>query len=205
MFGHDFPTKASPVKNLFSQPFRAWGSAVSYFRAHCKDKRKKIYPLHESVKSFYFSTWPKIEAIFSQIKGSRHEINLLCDRKYKHEVEENRKVLTPIFGTVVTLRRLGLLFCGHCDDPKYHQKVGEYSTAVVRNYVEFLQFGAKGGDKKLEQHLKTCNKNASYISNISQNDLISCCGQFITGLVVRKLKENQFFSIVADEGSDCSN
>ena len=38
LFGHDFPTKASQVKNLFSQPFRAWVSAVSYFRAHCKGK-----------------------------------------------------------------------------------------------------------------------------------------------------------------------
>ena len=57
----------------------------------------------------------------------------------------------------------------------------------------------------LEQHLKTCSKNASYISKTSQNDLISCCGQFITELVVRKIKENHFFSILADEASDCSN
>ena len=35
--------------------------------------------------------------------------------------------------------------------------------------------------------------------------MISCCGQFITELVVRKIKENQFFSILADEASDCSN
>ena len=56
----------------------------------------------------------------------------------------------------------------------------------------------------LEQHLKNCSKNASYISKNSQNDLISCCGQFITELVVRKIKENQFFSIL-DEASDCSN
>ena len=57
----------------------------------------------------------------------------------------------------------------------------------------------------LGQHLKTCSKNASYISKTSQNDLISCCGQFITELVVRKIKENQFFSILADEASNCSN
>ena len=82
-------------------------------------------PSHESVKSLHFSTWPKLEAIFSQIKGSSHEINLLCDRKYKHEVEENRKILVPIIDTIVTLGRLGLPFCGHRDDSKYHPKVGE--------------------------------------------------------------------------------
>ena len=81
LFGHDFPTKAFRIKNLFSQPFRAWPSAVSYFRAHCEGKKKKIDPSHESVQSLHFSTWPKLEAIYSQIKGSSHEINLLCDRK----------------------------------------------------------------------------------------------------------------------------
>ena len=101
--------------------------------------------------------------------------------------------------------RLGLPFRGHRDDSKYHPKVGEYSTGGVGNFVEFLQFRVRGGDKVLEQHLKTCSKSASYISKTSPNDLISCCGQFITKLVVRKIKENQFFSILADGASDCSN
>ena len=63
----------------------------------------------------------------------------------------------------------------------------------------------RGGDKVLEQHLKTCSKNASCISKTSQNDLISYCGQFITELNARKIKENQCFLILADEASDCSN
>ena len=101
LFGHDFPPKASQVRNLFSQSFRAW--PVSYFKAHCESKRKKIDPSHESlVQSLHFLIWPKLEAILSQIKGSSHEINLLCDRKYKHEVKENRKVLVPIIDTTVT-------------------------------------------------------------------------------------------------------
>ena len=192
-FGHDFPTKASRLKNLFSQPFRAWPSAVSYFKAHCEGKKKKINPSLESVQSLHFSTWARLETIFSQIKGSSHEINLSYDRKYKHKVEENRKILVPIIVTIVTLGRLGLPFRGHRDDSKYHPKVGEYPTGGVGNFVEFLQFRVRGGDKMLEQHLKTCSKmQVSYISKTSQNDLISCCRQFITDLVVRKIKENQF-------------
>ena len=108
-------------------------------------------PSHESVKSLHFSTWPKLEAIFSQIKGSSHEINLLYERKYQHEVEENRKVLVPIIDTIVTLGRLG-----------------EYSTDGIGNFIEFLQCRVRGGYKVLEQHLKTCSKNASYISKTSQ-------------------------------------
>ena len=103
----------------------------------------------------------KLEAIFSQIKGSSLEINVLRDRKYNHEVEENCKILSPITDTVVTLERLGLPFRGHRDDSKYHPKVGEYSTGGVGNFVEFLQFMVRGGDKVLRQHLKSCSKNAS--------------------------------------------
>ena len=32
--------------------------------------------------------------------------------------------------------------------------------------------------------------------------MIACCGKFITELVVRKIKENQLFSILADEASN---
>ena len=142
LFGHDFPPKASWVTNLFSQTFRA--QPVSYFRAHCESKKKKIDPSHEPVQSLHFSIWPKLEAILSQIKGSSHEINLLCDGKCKHEVEENRKVLVPIIDTTVTLGRLGLPFLGHRNDSKYHPQEGEYSTGGAGNSVEILQFRVRG-------------------------------------------------------------
>ena len=48
---------------------------------------------------------------------------MLQNRKDKHEVEENRKVLAPIIDTVITLERLGLPLRGHHDDSKYHSKV----------------------------------------------------------------------------------
>ena len=69
--------------------------------------------------------------------------------------------------------RLGLPFRGPPDDSKYHPKVGEYSTGGVGNFVEFLQFRVRGGDKVLEQCLKACRKKASYISKTLKNDLIT--------------------------------
>ena len=57
----------------------------------------------------------------------------------------------------------------------------------------------------LEKHLKNRIKNTIYISKTSQNDLINCCGKFITEFDFRKMKVNQFFSTEADEASDCSN
>ena len=81
-----------------------------------------------------------------------------------------KKVLGPIIDTIITSGRLCLPFRGHRDDSKNHPKVGEYSTGGVSNFVEFLQFSVRGGDKVLEQRLKNCSKNASYISKSSQND-----------------------------------
>ena len=126
-----------------------------------KAKKKKFDPSNESAQSFHFSIWPKLEVIFYKIKGSSHEINLLCERKYKHEVEENHQVLAPIIDTIVTfpLGRLRLFFCGSRDDLKYHPKVGKYSTDGVGNFVDFPQVRVRGGDKVLEHHLKACSKN----------------------------------------------
>ena len=101
--------------------------------------------------------------------------------------------LAPIIGTIATFGGLGLPFRGHRDDSKQHPKVEQYSTSGVGSFVEFLQFRVRGGDKVIEQHFKTCCRNASYISKTSQNGLISCCGQFITELVARKIKENSLF------------
>ena len=70
-------TKASGIKNLFTQSLRS--STICYFRAHCEGKKKISDPSYECVQSLHFSTWLKIEAFFLQTKGSSHEIDLLYD------------------------------------------------------------------------------------------------------------------------------
>ena len=125
-------------------------------------RRKLILPMN-LLKAFFFQYGLHLNLFFPQNKGSSHEINLLCGRKDKHEVEENCKVLAPITDAIVTLGMLGIPFPGHRDDLRYHPKVGEYSTGGVGNFVEFLQFRVRGGDKVLEEHLKNCSKNANYI------------------------------------------
>ena len=71
--------------------------------------------------------------------------------------------------------------------------------------MEVVNYRIRGGDSVLENHLRTCSKNASYISKTSQNELINCCGNYIKDILVKEIKENRFFSVLADEASDCSN
>ena len=141
----------------------------------------------------------------SNIKGQVEEIDLMIDRNCKKEVEENRKRLAPIIDTVILLGRLGLAFRGHRDDSQFHPNVGEYSSGGVGNFVEVLNYRVRGGDLVLENHLRTCSKNASCISKTSQNELINCCGNYIKDILVKEIKESRFFSVLADEASDCSN
>ena len=114
-----------------------------------KLKRKKLILCMNLFKAVIFQHGLNLKLFFSQIKGSSHENNLLCNRKHKHEVEENRKILAPIIDTIITLGRLDLSLRGHCDDSKYNPKIGEYSSGEVGNIVEFLQFRVRGVGKVL--------------------------------------------------------
>ena len=141
----------------------------------------------------------------SNIKGQVEEIDLMIDRNCKKEVEENRKRLAPIINTVILLGRLGLAFRGRRDDSQFHPNLSEYSSGGVGNFVEVLNYRVRGDDLVLENHLRTCSKNASYISKTSQNELIKCCGNYIKDILVKEINESRFFSVLADEASDCSN
>ena len=56
----------------------------------------------------------------------------------------------------------------HRDDSQYHPSVGEYSSGGVGGFIKCLGHRVKGGDTELENRLKTCSKNPSYISKTSQ-------------------------------------
>ncbi|CAB3986847.1 Hypothetical predicted protein [Paramuricea clavata] len=123
------------------------------------------------------------------MSGTAQPIEVIVDTNLKKEVEENRSKLAPIIDTVLFCSRLGLPLRGHRDDAKYHPEVGSYSTGGVGNFVESLNFRVRAGDKILEDHLKTCGKNRSYISKTSQNKIINCCGQVISEKIINDIKE----------------
>ena len=67
------------------------------------------------------------------------------------------------------------------------------------NLTECLDYRVRGGDIELGNHLKTCSKNASYISKTFQDELIYCCGNFIKDALIKDIKESIFVSILADQ------
>ena len=93
---------------------------------------------------------------------------------------------------------------GDGDDSQYHQKIGGYSTSNVVNSIDMLNYGVCRGDKVLEDHLKTCGKNQTYVSKTCQNKIINCCGEIIDEHIIN-VKESKFYSITADETLDSSH
>ena len=71
-------------------------------------------------------------------------INLLCDTKYTYEVEENRKILASIIDINYYVGKPWFTFIIQ----------REYSISGFGNFVEFLQFRLRVGDKVLQQHFK---------------------------------------------------
>ena len=198
LFGDRFPEKAHRIKNLFSEPFKYWNDATRCFKNHTVTKSSSKVCLHDSTSAIFTS-------ILSHLSGRTQPIEVMISDNRRKTISDNRRKLIPIVDTIITCGRLGLSFRGHRDDSRYHPEVGSYSDGGVGNFIELLNMRVRAGEVVLGEHLKTCPKNASYISKTSQNELIKCCGQVITEEIITEVKQNKFFTIIADEAADCSN
>ena len=193
LFGMKVPNRTNKATNLISTAQNHWSDSVHTFKKH---QSKSALHKHTSLILTQF---------LSDASGKTQLIDQIINSARKKKLEKNRKVLVPIVDTVIFCGRRGITFRGHRDDFKYHPEVGEYSTGQVGNFVKLLNYRVRSGDKLLEEHLRGCPKNASYISKTTQNELISCCGGFISEKIISEVKRNKFFTIICDEASDSSN
>lgn len=73
------------------------------------------------------------------------------------------------------------------------------------NFRAFLKFRVDAGDLVLKEHLETADRNAMYTSKEIQNEMIRICGDIIRNKILVKIREAQFFSVIADEATDSAN
>ena len=105
----------------------------------------------------------------------------------------------PIVLIILLCGRQSIALCGHRDDSAWDDKENP------GNFQVLSVFHIDSGDHVLEEHFKTAAKNAIYTSKTVQNELISCCGEFITKNLCEEVQDSKFFSVLADEAQDCSN
>ena len=194
LFGNRFPRKLSNIRKLFYEPVNYWPDAKASFTRH----ENKASGLHHETTAIF-------SVFLDKMSGRTQPIDVLIDTNLRKKISDNRKKLVPIVDTIILCGRLGLPFRGHRDDSRYHPDVGEYSEGGVGNFIELLNYRVRSGDVTLQSHLINCDKNAFYISKSTQNELIRCCAQVISEQLIAEVKKSKFYSILADEASDCSN
>lgn len=97
-------------------------------------------------------------------------------------IKENRAKLTSILKTVILCGQQNFPLRGHRDDSRY------YGSNHTGNFQKLLEFRVDAGDTVLQHHLEVCKKNATYRSKTIQNEMIGCCCDYITKILVDDIR-----------------
>ncbi|KAG8174061.1 hypothetical protein JTE90_026420 [Oedothorax gibbosus] len=73
------------------------------------------------------------------------------------------------------------------------------------NFKALLRFRVDAGDKVLEKHLNTASSRSTYVSKTIQNQIINCCKEEITEVILSRVSQAGLYSIIFDETTDSSN
>ena len=109
------------------------------------------------------------------------DIQTSLDSARSQQIAENRLRLKPIISTIILCGRQSIALRGHGDDGTLPVPSDDAAGPVTNegNFRALLLYRIDGGDSVLENHLQTTGKNATYISNTTQNDPITSAGSVI--------------------------
>ena len=137
------------------------------------------------------------EEFLKVMKLKQMPIDQHLDSVLSIQVEQNRLKLYPITKTILFCGQQNIALRGHRESS---------SSLNPGNFRALLKFRVDSGDEILKKHLETSPKNASYTSSTIQNDLICIIGKWFQKKILAEVKAgSKVFSILADEGRDCSN
>ena len=140
----------------------------------------------------------KMAAFKESCHNPTRNIAMMLNNAHKERVSRNTQVVKSLLKCVAFCGKQGLSFRGHRDD----------STASnsdnTGNFVQLVQFRAENDDI-LRTYLETAPRNALYTSKTIQNEIISMIGSAIQDAVIEEIHAAKFFTILADEVTDCAN
>jgi len=127
---------------------------------------------HENAKYHKNSAIRATNFLASVAKGTDIKTSLDCARN--QQIVEHRQRIKPIVETVILCGRQNIALRGHRDDGMLPVTSGSNESRCLTNEGNFralLQYRIDGGDSVLQYHLTNTGKNATYISNTTQDDL----------------------------------
>lgn len=133
-------------------------------------------------------------------KNPEKSISLKINSRNKEIHNNNVQVLTEVISALDFLAKQGLPLRGHRDDSTNNDASNQ------GNFIELLKHAALAQkDGVLANHLKNCKKNARYTSKGIQNELLSIIADLVREDIVKQVQDVKFFSVLADEVTDCAN
>lgn len=75
--------------------------------------------------------------------------------------------------------------------------------AISENFESLVRFlGENLEDEEISSYLNKCRKNATYLSSISVDNILSSISQFIEQITLTEISCSDFFTLLADESTD---
>ena len=159
--------------------------------------------LTEHLRKSYHADAKFKAAEFLKTALNNSDVSRLVNNAYSKEVDENRIRLMRIIVALEHHGRLGAPLRGHRDSGPIN-----LTDDIVYDQGQFratLQLMVECGDHELRAHLeKHAGGRGHYISPSSQNELIECIDKVMMLEIVNKVNSAKFYSIIADETTDCS-
>ncbi len=156
------------------------------------DNYKKF---HEYAAAHVSSSWHKNSTkdatnFLKVMKGEKLSVDLQINTHAAELIRENRMKLKSILSAII--------FCGT------HDIALRGKMSDTGNFIDLINFRANAGDTILQDHLKTCAKNAKYTSPDVQNQLVEICEDVLRRQIVSEVNKIGYWSILADESADIS-
>ena len=175
---------SSKISRLVKLPLTVWTTATEKFKKHAASENHR----NASVLADNF-----LRIMKSKQKSIGEQLNTAMATR----IESNRQKLYPIIKTIIFCGKQNISLRGHRED---------MSLPNPGNFRALLNFRVESGDQVLKDHLQKAPRNATYISNTIQNEIIVTVGKWMQKVIVKDIREgSRVFSIIADEGRDCSN
>ena len=119
------------------------------------------------------------------------------------QVDQHRELLRPQIETLKLCAAQNISLRGHRDD-------GKLGVDVIQplndgNYRHLLRFRVASGDEALKRAMNAAASNARYMSKTIQNELLTVMASMVKESVTARVKQAQFWSILADETTDRSS
>ncbi len=172
---------------------------------------------HEKTDYHLFSK-EQAERFIMNYSDPNKAIDHILDNENQQQEANNRKTLPSIIKCIIFIGKQNLAFRGHDEDGIAHKSTNGLGSIILQandctfnftillgNFKELILFRVESGDTVLDHHLKTCTKNAMYMSADIQNELIGICADMIKAQILSSIiEEKKFYSVIADATLDIS-